>query len=289
VGDVNLGDATATAIRSYGSNYPWTSAAPVLRAADLAVANLECAVSTRGTPAAKLYTFRGDPPAVAGLQRAGIDVVSLANNHSLDYGVEAFVDTVRHLRRAGVSVAGGGRDLAAARKPAIVEAGGLRLAIFGYSDVRPAGFDASEDRPGAARAEIGAITTDIRNARRRGETVVVYFHWGTERAQTPDARQRSFATAALDAGATVVLGAHPHVLQPVELSGRRLLAWSLGNFVFAAHSPETSTTGVLTAGLDARGVRWSDLIPATISGVRPLLREERKRQALRRIAAPKSL
>jgi poly-gamma-glutamate synthesis protein (capsule biosynthesis protein) len=284
VGDVNLGDRIGAAIRSYGSGYPWTSAAPLLRAADLAIANLESAVSTRGTPAAKKYTFRGDPSAVPAVARAGIDVVSVANNHSLDFGAEAFLDTLRHVRRAGIATVGGGRDAAAARRPAIVTAGGLRIAILGYSDVRPLGFDATPSRPGTARADVGAIAADVRAARRRTDAVVVYFHWGTERARTPDARQRSFAAAALDGGATVVLGAHPHVLQPIERRGRRLVAWSLGNFVFGATSAGTGATGVLTIGLDRAGVRWNELVPARIDGVRPILDRSRARATLARLA-----
>lgn len=284
VGDVNLGDRIGAAIRSFGSGYPWTSAAPLLRAADVAIANLESAVSTRGTPAAKKYTFRGDPAAVPAVARAGIDVVSVANNHSLDFGAGAFLDTLRHFRRAGIATVGGGHDSAAARRPAIVSAGGLRVAILGYSDVRPLGFDATPTRPGTARADAGAIAEDVRAARRRADAVVVYFHWGTELARTPDGRQRSFAAAALAAGATVVLGAHPHVLQPVERSGRRLVAWSLGNFVFGATSAGTSATGVLTVGLDRRGVRWNELVPARIDGVRPILDGSRAGATLARLA-----
>ena len=288
VGDVNLGAATAEAIRAYGAEYPWSSAAPLLSAADVAIANLECAVSTRGEPAPKEFTFRGDPAALPALARAGVDVVSLANNHSLDYGRDAFLDTLRHLRREGVAVAGGGRDLAASREPATLELGGLKLAVFAYSDVRPAGFDAGRASPGAAPAELTAIRTDVGRAHRRGDTVVVYFHWGTELASTPDSRQDVFARAALEAGATVVLGSHPHVLQPVEQRQSRLVAWSLGNFVFAAGSPSTTTTGVLLAGLGADGVRWNELVPAKIAGVRPIVDETRMRSALDRIEAGKS-
>ena len=122
VGDVNLGDRTALAISAHGAAYPWTGMAPLLRTADLAVANLECAVSVRGIPAGgKEYTFRAHPGALAAVGRAGIDVVSLANNHSVDYGGDALLDTIRHARRAGIATVGGGADLADARRPARFE------------------------------------------------------------------------------------------------------------------------------------------------------------------------
>ncbi|HWN20716.1 MAG TPA: CapA family protein [Gaiellaceae bacterium] len=285
-GDVNLGAGVGEAIAAGGPDVPWTAVAPVLRAADLALVNLECAVSDRGTPVlGKQYVFRGAPRALAGLARAGIDIVSVANNHSLDYGTDAFLDTLAHARRAGLRPVGGGAELSAARRPVIVLRGGLRIAVLAYSDVRPLGFDAAEGKPGAARADTAWIAEDVARARRRADTVVAYFHWGTELATTPDARQRSFAEAALGAGASVVLGAHPHVLQPLERRGRRLVAWSLGNFVFDAFSPGTTASGILLVGLGADGVRSAELLPARIEGFRPRPDPVHAARVLRRLAA----
>ena len=272
VGDVNLGDRTADAISSYGAGYPWTGVGPVLRSADLAVANLECAVSTGGVAAVgKEYTFRGSPGALPAAARAGVDVFSLANNHSVDFGTDALLDTVRHARRAGIATVGGGAGLAAARRPARFTLGGVRVAVLAYSDVRPLGFDAAAGQPGAAPAFTELIDPDVRRARRNADIVIVYFHWGTELATVPDSRQRQFAELAFRAGATVVLGAHPHVLQPVERDGSKLVAWSLGNFVFPAHSAGTTATGVLIAHLSRRGVMGARLVRAKIDGVRPSL------------------
>ena len=285
-GDVNLGAGIADAIAAEGPDLPWTSVAPVLRAADLALVNVECAVSKRGAPVpGKEYVFRGAPRALAGAARAGIDIASVANNHSLDYGTDAFLDTLAYARRAGIRPVGGGVDLAAARRPVVVTRGGLRIAVLAYSDVRPLGFDAAEGKPGTARADTTWIAEDVARARRRVDTVVVYFHWGTELATTPDPRQRVFAEAALGAGASVVLGAHPHVLQPLERRGRQVVAWSLGNFVFGAQSPGTTASGILLVGLGADGVRSAELLPARIEGFRPLLDPARAARALRHLAA----
>jgi poly-gamma-glutamate capsule biosynthesis protein CapA/YwtB (metallophosphatase superfamily) len=265
VGDVNL------AVR--GAVDAWREVAPVLRRADFAVANLECAVSTRGLAVAgKQYTFRGPPAALRALPRAGLDAISVANNHSLDFGRRAFLDTLVTARAAGLAVVGGGRDLTEARRPALLAAGGLRIALLGYSDVRPLGFDAGHGLAGTAPAFPELIDADVRAARGRADLVVVYFHWGAELATTPNSRQRQLADVALAAGAAVVLGAHPHVLQPVERPGRfRLVAWSLGNFVFAANSPGTTSTGILLVHLALDGVRGARLVPAEIEGVRPSL------------------
>jgi poly-gamma-glutamate synthesis protein (capsule biosynthesis protein) len=269
VGDVNLGDRVAIAMAVYGVRYPWLSVAPVLRSVDLAVANLECAVSRRGAPwPGKEYTFRGSPAALrAAASYAGIDVVSVANNHSLDYGRTAFLDTLAYARQYGIAPVGGGRNLTAARRPAIFGLGGLRIAFLGFSDVRPLGFDAGATRAGTTPAFPWLIDADVRAARRRADIVVVYYHWGIERSFEPTYRQRSLARTAFGAGATVVLGAHPHVLQPIGRVGtRRLVAWSLGNFVFGANTPGTASTGILRMRMARSGVYAYGFRRARIGG-----------------------
>ncbi|MBW3592855.1 MAG: CapA family protein [Actinobacteria bacterium] len=254
-GDVTFGARVLDAINRWGARYPWLSVAPVLRRADLATANLETAVSTRGAPVPKEYTFRGPPRALRAAARfAGMDVMSLANNHALDYGRVAFRDTLRYAREYGVATPGGGRDLSAARRARIRTVGGLRVAFLAYSDVRPLGFDATATRSGAAPAFPELIRPDVRAAKRGADLVVAWFHWGIERTFSPTARQRSLARVSFDAGADVVLGAHPHVLQPIRRTNTRLVAWSLGNFVFGANSPGTERTGILRMKLTRAGV-----------------------------------
>ena len=270
VGDVNLGDRPGTAIATYGVRYPWLSVAPVLRAADIAIANLECSVSTRGYPVpGKQYTFRGKPSSLRAMaQYAGIDIVTLANNHTLDYGRLAFADTLSYAHGYGLKTVGGGRNLDLARRPALFRLGGIRVAFLGYSDVRPLGFDAGPTWAGTAAAFPSYISSDVRRAKNRGaDVVVVYFHWGTERTFSPDSRQRSLAAVAFDAGATIVLGAHPHVLKPIEPRRRRLVAWSLGNFVFGANMLGTESTGILRLRMGQGGLRDYSFRRARIGGV----------------------
>lgn len=271
-GDVNPGDRVAAAVAAYGARHPWRSVGPLLRGADLATVNLEGVVSTRGEPwPDKAFHFRG-PRAVldAAAGFAGIDVVTVANNHSLDFGRVAFRDTLAAARRAGVATVGGGAGLAAARRPVVLAAGGLRVAFLGYDDIQP-DFHARVGVAGIAPADPALVAADVRAARRGADVVIVWFHWGVELERSPSARQRELARAALGAGAAVVLGAHPHVLQPVERRGRTLVAWSLGNFVFAPHSPGTDETGVLLVRLGARGVVGYSVRPARIVGVQPRL------------------
>jgi Bacterial capsule synthesis protein PGA_cap len=273
VGDINLGDGPGAFIAQRGVRYPWTSAAPVLRRADVAFGNLECAVSTRGVPIPKEYNFRGHPAALRAMARyAGLDVLNLANNHVGDYGTEAMLDTVRLTRGYGMTAVGAGDSPRSAARPRVVKRLGLRIAFVGFSDILPASFFAASGRPGTRQATPDNIRASVRAARRRAHVVIATFHWGVERATVENARQRAFAAEALRAGATAVIGAHPHVLQPIRRAGpRRLVAYSLGNFVFGAGSPGTARTGILGLKLSTRGIEGSSFRRAVIEAARPRL------------------
>jgi poly-gamma-glutamate capsule biosynthesis protein CapA/YwtB (metallophosphatase superfamily) len=280
-GDFNPGDKIAAMAAVHGPRYPWLSVGPVLRAADIATVNLEGVVSSRGSPVPdKEFHFRGARSMLAGaVDAAGLDVVTVANNHSLDFGPAAFLDTLAALRAVGVESVGGGANLAKARRPAVLEAGGLRIAFLGYSDVVPYGFGATSSSPGTAVADSDAIRADIRKLLGRADLVVCWFHWGEELATTPTSREQEFASACLNAGAKLVLGSHPHVLQPVvRPSPRLLVAFSLGNFVFPAGSPGTQRTGVLEVDLASDGVRGFRMEPATIVGGQPRLNAPPRRR-----------
>ena len=273
VGDVTFGEDVGPAIARHGGAYPWALVGTTLRRADITVGNLETAVSTRGVAAAKEYTFRGPPAALVPMHEvAGFDVLTLANNHTVDFGRDALLDTVKAVHAAGIRTIGAGANDRQARRPAIVEAGGLHVALLGYSDVNPANFTATSTAPGTARADVRAITSDVHAALRRADVAVCFFHWGVELHASPNARQQLFAAACLNAGAKLVLGAHPHVLGGVATPARNtLVAWTLGNFVFPSGSA-TGRTAILHVALGADGVRGHRFMPVRIDGFRPRLR-----------------
>ena len=279
VGDINLGDVPGQAIEANGPAWPWESAGKWLRAADISFGNLESAVSRRGTPFPKQFNFRGTPAALAGLRRhAGMDVLNLANNHVGDYGPQATLDTVRGVERQGMKAVGAGRDLSRALAPQLVERMGLRVAFVGFSNIAPVEFAATDDTPGTAWATPESIASAVQAARRRADIVVATFHWGIEKQTLESADQRALADAAVQAGAQLVIGAHPHTLQPVRRQGAALIAFSLGNFVFGAQSTETSTTGILEVDLTAEGVAAARWRAGRISEGRPLLEPSRPRR-----------
>ncbi len=270
VGDITFGEQVGAALASYGAAYPWTQVAPILRSADITIGNLETSVSERGSAQDKPYTFRGPPHALRPMSTlAGFDVLTLANNHSGDFGRDALLDTVHAVRAAGMLPIGAGANLHSATQPAIVAAGGLKIAFLGFSDINPAGFSATRFAPGTASADLALMNDAVRAARRRADLVVCFLHWGVELVPSPDRRQDQIAEACLAAGASVVLGAHPHVLGPVSRpSTRTLVAWTLGNFVFPS-TGASAKTAILQVRLDAHGVRDDRLIRVEIKGFRP--------------------
>jgi poly-gamma-glutamate capsule biosynthesis protein CapA/YwtB (metallophosphatase superfamily) len=286
VGDINLGDVAGEAIAANGPRYPWTGVGKRLRRADIAFGNLECAISVRGEPFPKQFTFRGTPQALRGLKRStDMDVLNLANNHVGDYGRAAMLDTVRETERLGMRAVGAGSDLRRALAPQVVERLGLRVAFVGFSEIAPIEFAAGKQTPGTAWASPESVVKAVRAARKRADVVIATFHWGIEKSPYESAAQQTLAQTAALAGAHLVIGAHPHVLQPIRREGSALVAYSLGNFVFGASSSDTTASGILETGLTAEGVASARWRGARIESGRPVLDDSPPRRIPLRDAA----
>lgn len=245
VGDVMLDRAVASRLTRFGDAYALKRVCRELEA-DLVFANLECPLTREPKQSAKRFVFRAAPERVRAL--VGIDVVSLANNHTLDCGPRGFAETVRTLEAARIVALAPGQ-------PVLIEKNGLRLAFVSVSD-----FDA-----GATDAIPGLIRT----WRERAEVVIVSVHWGVEGSSKPSVRQRALAQAFAAAGADLILGHGPHVLQPVERVGRTLVAFSMGNFVFDALTPQERDTAIYHYELTKNGASGGPVIPCRIQDGRP--------------------
>lgn len=264
VGDILLDDGPGRFIKQGGN--PFAAFAPLLDTADIRVGNLECVVATTGSPEpGKIWTFRAHPRTLPLLKRH-FDAVSLANNHSGDYGLQAFSEMLVLLKRQGIPYFGGGANLSEAHTPWLIERKGLRIAFLGYNEFFPRSFEADADKPGIAWSEDEQVRLDIAEARRRyrADLVIPFMHWGWENESRAGTRQRSLARIMIDAGADAVVGTHPHVTQDIEFYRGKPIIYSLGNFVFDGFDDAANNTGwLLRMELDREGVRsWRTHIAA---------------------------
>ena len=265
-GDLMLADGPGKTIADGGD--PLAPFASRLADADYRIGNLEVPVATVGQPMeSKIFSFRAHPHVMRVL-KGRFDALALANNHSGDFGKEAFLETMRHVDVAGIARFGGGRNLAEAHAPLWIRKNGLNIAVLSYNEFKPRSFEAGAETPGIAWSEDSHVVADIRAARRAGADVVIpYMHWGWERELLPTQRQRDLARLMIDAGADVVVGGHPHVTQGVDRYKGKLIVYSLGNFVFDSFEnvPGGTTGWLLRLTVDKQGVRQWDTLTAELN------------------------
>ncbi|NCY03617.1 MAG: CapA family protein [Planctomycetia bacterium] len=229
VGDIMLDGGPGHAVSS--GRDPFAACGPLFADADHVVGNLECVLGTGGDRVLKPYTFRAAPAAIACLKRR-FSALSLANNHSGDFGPEGLVETLRILDAAGIAAFGAGRTPADARRPLVLERNGFKVALLAANGFRARATAATADRAGSATLDEDLVLADIRAARREAAAVVPFVHWGPENTPQPRPAQGRLARRMIDAGAAAVIGAHPHVTQTVEVHRGAPIIYSLGNFVF---------------------------------------------------------
>ena len=278
-GDVMLGRTVGEAIAANGTEFPLDLVRDTLSEADLAVVNLEMALTERGTPAPKDFVFRAPMSYADALTRAGVDLAVLANNHAMDYGAEGLADTIAALNERAIPYVGAGMNAAEAYAPLVIEKNGLRLAFVAFTafpNDSISGFDARSieagpDSPGVAWLTTESLVAGIEAARQVGDIVIVAFHTGWEYQDAPNADQVFWSRLAIDSGASLVIGHHPHVLQGLELYSGGAIAYSLGNFVFdrdefdlAAIGSGPQPTAVLEATLTGAGLQDARLLPFVV-------------------------
>ncbi len=281
IGDVMLGRGVNEEIAVHPPEYFWGNAIDVLRSADAVIANLECAITVRGerwreTP--KAFYFRADPAAVNVLKAANVKCVSLANNHTLDYGEEGLADTLGNLDAAGIARAGAGRNRAEAEAPALIEIADYKMGFIAMTDNEPS-FAARPDRPGTNYLEIGVdratrslIAREVAEAKRLGaDLVILSLHWGPNMVISPPPHFRDFARMAVDSGVDVVYGHSAHIFQAVQSYNRSLIMYDTGDFLDDyAVDPilRNDWSFIFAVEADREGVKRLRMIPVRLSYAR---------------------
>jgi poly-gamma-glutamate synthesis protein (capsule biosynthesis protein) len=265
-GDVNFAGRTGRLLTDPATAFGPIAA--VLRSADFAAVNLETAVTSRGAPQPKTYHFRASPVAFSALRDAGIHLVTMANNHVLDYGPVGLADTLAAARAARFPSVGIGMNAAAAWAPYVTTIKGATIAVVGVSQVAElaSSWVATGSRPGEANAiDLGRTLAAVRAASRLAKIVIVFMHWGTEGQACPDPSQLSLAPKLAAAGASIIVGAHSHMLQGSGWLGHTFVAYGMGNFLWWERSYSTAT-GVLELILHPHAPLTARFIPAIVSG-----------------------
>lgn len=275
VGDILMDSSVRAQINKNGIEYPWEMVKEYFQNDDITIGNLETSITTRGTKwEDKQFNFRSDPNNLKAMKEAGIDVLGLANNHTLDYGYEGLLDTLSYLDKNDIKRAGGGKNKQEAIEGAIIEKNGLKIGVLSFSRVVPdVKWYATDKRPGIVGAydpHISEVIVRIEEMKKETDIVILSIHWGVELSATPRKQEMDLGKKLIDAGADIIMGHHPHVLQGVEIYKGKPIFYSLGNFVFGTKNELTSNTMIGQINFIDKDIDNIKIIPCSIIGGRPI-------------------
>lgn len=266
VGDIMLDRGVEHMIEKYGNGdykFPFLKIADFLKKADILFGNLESLISDRGQKVGSIYSFRADPKAIEGLTFAGFDILSVANNHIFDYGREAMEDNFKRLKEAKIDFVGGGFNKNEACLPRVKEVRKTKIAFLAFTNLGTRYWQATKNRSGICWLEKENLKEYIKKAKGLADIIIVSMHFGEEYRQKPTLEQKYFAHLAIDSGADLVIGHHPHVIQEIEKYKRGFIAYSLGNFVFDQKFSKETMKGILLKVIIENG-KIKELVPVEV-------------------------
>lgn len=264
VGDIMLAGKWSPLLRQKGYNTPFDGVRSLLALSDINLANLESPIAEGGEEyVGKKFRFRAEPQLAKALRSAGFNLVTVANNHSMDFGGEALKETFKYLKDNGIAWTGAGENLVDARNMALYTLKGKKIAFLSYSLTQPTDFFAGKNRPGTAPGYEKFVTADVTNARIQADYVIVSFHWGKESNSRVQPYQRVIAHSAIKAGADVIIGHHPHILQGIEVYKNGIIFYSLGNFAFASKSKMADVSAIIRLRLNNEG-HEAEILPVDV-------------------------
>ncbi len=267
VGDIMLDRGVEWYIRQNGDwRWPFLKIADDLKKADLVFGNLEGPISDKGQKVGSIYSFRADPAVLEGLAYAGFDVLSLANNHALDYGRAALTDTMERLREAGIDYVGAGFNEREAFSLKIKEVKNTKIGFLAYTDLGPEVWRAGDDYSGVAwigEEDIEKVKENIKKTKQKIDILIVSLHAGREYSLEPTFFQKTFSQSCIEAGADLVVGHHPHIVQKLEKYQNGWIAYSLGNFVFDQGFSEQTMQGRLLK-ITIKNKKIKEVVPVDV-------------------------
>lgn len=264
VGDVLLDRGLKKVLENNSPGYIFEETSDFIKSHDLALCNLECVISTKGIPIPKQYTFRADTSVLNGLKASGFNIYSLANNHTIDFGRDALIEMKELLEENNFYTVGAGENQTEALKPLIVRIKDISIAIFANLNFPLESYVYLEDLAGPCQASIEELTEEIKEIKEKVDFIIVSFHWGREFDPYPTNIQIENAHKTIEAGADLIIGHHPHVIQSIEKYNDKFIIYSLGNFVFDQQKTERRETFIFSCEFSKTGIKRCCLIPVTI-------------------------
>ena len=264
-GDINLAHWLTKIIEKEGNDYPFKHLKNQLFSADLVFSNLEAPFCEKGEPYPKNFVFKVPEKHIQVLKSGNINLVSLANNHILDYGLPCLSSTIQVLQNENIFYAGAGVDKKKASKPAVFEINNLKFAFFAYSMTLPKYFFATDSTGGTAYPHKKLLKDSISYYNDIVDYIIVSFHWGEELTALPKEYQQNYAHLSIDYGADVILGHHPHVLQGIEVYKNKIIVYSLGNFIFASYSNKAADSILLNLLFSKSGITDVKVDPINVN------------------------
>ncbi len=270
VGDIMLGGTSEPVFQEHGYDYAFAQVKHLFANSDVVIGNLEGPLTHSDTPydVDKKFLFKTPPELVApALKNAGFNLMNLANNHIMDFGEQGMRDTIEALHQHGIQSVGVGSNLEEARRGTSMTVGKYKIGFLSYSLTFPKSFWAQEDRAGSAFGHEHQIRSDVRRMKQSNDLVIVSYHWGKEKAPYLRDYQPTLAHAAIDEGAALVIGHHPHVLQAVESYKQGIILYSLGNFAFGSYSQVAESSVVANLSFKNGKFDSLELIPINVLNV----------------------
>ena len=277
-GDILFDRGVKIKLNAYGYDYPYKNVLEVLKKSDLTIGNLECPLTSAGTPVYKRsdLIFKGDTKNAKELKAAGFDVLNLANNHSMDQGREGLLNTMEALKDNNIAVVGAGLNKKDSHKPVFVTRGGVKIGILSYSCFPAEGYIFDSEMADICHFDENLLKEEIVKAKKDCDFLMVFFHHGNEYDFYPSEIQKKYSHTAIDNGADIVVGNHPHVLQGAEKYNGKYIFYSLGNFIFDRQAPfGTNETIILELTLKNKKLSEIDAIPVKIIECQPTLSNDK--------------
>jgi len=276
-GDILLDRGVMTYIEQYGYDYPFLKIKDAFKDGDIVCGNLEGPLTEGGIPSLKdpRYIFRFPPSIAQNLKNAGFNLMNLANNHTMDHGAIGLIDTMNTLDEYGIAWFGAGKTAEEAVSPVFINISGTVIGFLGYSAFPPEGYFHTQEKPNISMLDESSLRESVINARNKCDFLIVSFHWGREFDPYPDDSQKNTARIAIDSGADIVIGHHPHVYQGVEEYNGKFIFYSLGNFIFDRQIPPDTDKGAVIKLYIQKGVlKKCEMLPVKITDCQPEILEE---------------